>query len=122
MFMSKIRLRTSYYASPKVKQIVLDDKEEYLIGVSRYSPFWFYPVECLAQIAPDKEKIKLLKSGEMSEEEFTRLYIEKVEPLLDDIKFRHGSVLLCYEPSDEFCHRHVLAKLLRARGYEIEEL
>lgn len=117
-----IRLRTSYFASPKVKQIVLDDKEDYLISIARYSPFWFYPVEQMPEIAPDKNNIKLLKSGEMTEEEFTKRYIKKVEPLLDGIEFKHGSVLLCYETPDEFCHRNILAKMLSARGYEIEEL
>ena len=30
--------------------------------------------------------------------------------------------LLCYEESEEFCHRHLVAKWLRDFGYEVKEL
>ena len=33
-----------------------------------------------------------------------------------------GKTLLCYEKSEDFCHRHIVAAWLRHYGYEVEEL
>jgi uncharacterized protein (DUF488 family) len=33
-----------------------------------------------------------------------------------------GKVLLCYEKSGDFCHRHLVAEWLRRYGYEVKEL
>lgn len=34
----------------------------------------------------------------------------------------NGKVLLCFEKSDAFCHRHIVAEWFKSNGYECEEI
>lgn len=117
-----IKIRTSYFTSPKVKDLIANWNVDNLISVSRKPPSNFPLKDKLPELAPTKVMIKLLKSGRITEEAFTELYIEKVEPVLDNIEFEDGAILLCYKPSNEFCHRIILGNSLRERNYEVEEL
>lgn len=117
-----IKLRTSYFASPKVKQIVKDNKIKYLVSIAQFSPYWFPEVEERKDLAPSRDLLKRYKAGNVTIEEYTKEYIDQVNPILDNVNLRNGSVLLCYEKIGEFCHRNILAKLLKEKGYEIEEL
>ena len=66
------------------------------------------------------------KSGEYTEQQYTKEYIAKIEALdktelkakIDKIE---NSIFLCYE-KEGFCHRHLLAEWLKETfGYQIEE-
>jgi hypothetical protein len=46
----------------------------------------------------------------------SKLDVNKVAKDLD------GKVLLCFEKSNDFCHRHIIAKWLNENGYKCEEL
>jgi hypothetical protein len=81
------------------------------------------------ELAPDSEAWAVADD----EGAFRASYIRQLEELgLDTIFDRLAKisqetgelplVLLCYEPTGEFCHRHVLSAWLRERGVEISEL
>ena len=50
------------------------------------------------------------------EEVLSRLNVHELAAKLE------GKVLLCYEKSSDFCHRHVIAEWFKENGYECEEL
>ena len=53
--------------------------------------------------------------------EYYRTVLMKLDP--EEVYNKlNNSVLLCYEDSDDFCHRHIVADWLRAAGFECEEL
>ena len=68
-----------------------------------------------------------------NEDEYIRRYYEEVLDNLNqyDIigiirrismtNIGRDIVLLCYESPDEFCHRRIVAKWLRIKGYKVEE-
>ena len=68
--------------------------------------------------------------GKISEEDNTRYYIEeyykqvlsKID-VMELLKYEQKPVLLCYEKSSEFCHRHVLAEYINiVYGIEVKEV
>lgn len=89
----------------------------------------------MSQLAPNYDFFKIWKNniGKISEEKNTKYYINEyytqvlskidIEALLKDEQF---PILLCYENSNEFCHRHVLAEFINIKYgiyvYEIEQL
>ena len=77
-----------------------------------------YKGECYSKLAPKKDfwKVWYDNIGVLSELENNRYYIEKYwEEVLskldptDVYNELNNSILLCYESSDEFCHRYVVA-------------
>lgn len=117
-----IRLRTSYFASSKVKQIIKDGKIKYLISISQFSPVWFPEVEERKDLAPSRDLLMRYKAGNVTIAQYTKEYKAQIKTTLNTVDLKNGSILLCYEKVGDFCHRHILAELLRERGYEIEEL
>ena len=114
---------TSYFSSKKYNK-------EKGISISRWNKFWqgkTYP-----DLFPSESLLKWWKS--LPEELQTQNYyqqlyftyykqetLDKLDPHkvaadLDD------KVLLCYEKSSDFCHRHIVAAWLRHYGYDCEEL
>lgn len=91
-----------------------------------------YDGKCYPELAPKLSFWKVWHDniGKISEEENNRYYVEQywkevlskldVEKVYKDLNY---SVLLCYEPNTEFCHRHIVAAwfelLLGARVTEI---
>lgn len=115
---------TSYFASRKYKP-------EDAVSIARFTPVWFKGLECKT-LAPSFELLNWWKSrtpSEQSMESYQRSYTAKfiLEVLYNlDVhkvaKELDGKVLLCYEKSEDFCHRHIIADWLRANGYECKEL
>ena len=74
---------------------------------------------CLPEFAPKKDFWTKWHSklGKVSEEESILYYIDhyykevlsNLDPLEMLEKIPKGSILLCYEDSDEFCHRHLVS-------------
>lgn len=96
-------------------------------GYNCYSISWDkgkdagYDGDCYLALAPKKDFFRVWRSniGKISEEENTRYYIEEyykqvLSKLDPNVVYNEldSSILLCYENSDEFCHRHVLAAWL----------
>lgn len=86
----------------------------------------------ILELAPFRDFFDIWRSnkGKISEEENTRYYIEQyysrvlskvdIEELLKDEK---DPILLCYEESQDFCHRHVLAEYIKIKyGIEVPEI
>lgn len=71
-------------------------------------------------VVPDADLVYGLKRGEITKEYYEQKYLEMLESrkqwIAENIPYMKNSekdiVLLCYEKSDEWCHRHILAKFL----------
>lgn len=78
-------------------------------------------------LAPTRAMVEAYKSGRLSEEEYTRQYYKLLElrgitpqQVLKDLG--DDAVLLCFEKTGKFCHRHLAAKWLCTGGVVIDEL
>lgn len=76
-------------------------------------------------LAPDRQTFFAKKAGDIDEVEYEKQYRELVLSKLDAKKiletFRK-SVLLCWEPPGEFCHRRILADWIQEEtGVEVPE-
>ena len=114
---------TSYFSSKKYNP-------EDGVSITRWSPFW--KGYTFKDLAPSTDLLKWWKSlpeeaqkcqdcqqiyfQVYKQETLSKLDPHKVAALLD------GKVLLCYEKSEDFCHRHIVAAWLQHYGYEVEEL
>ena len=110
---------TSYYGNYKKY------KNCYRIAISRTFPDNSYD-EKIIQLAPTKDILIDYRDNGLSKEHYTLRYIDQLDNLrscgtLDDIvKYLRfltfdivsDVVFLCYEKSDDFCHRHILADYL----------
>jgi uncharacterized protein (DUF488 family) len=117
---------TSYFSSKKYKKYNKEDG----ISIARYNKFW--QGETYPNLFPSANLLAWWKS--LSEEaqkcqDYQQMYFEayKQETLskLDPHKVAaelDGKVLLCFEKSEDFCHRHIIAAWLQHYGYEINEL
>lgn len=120
-----MKLHTSYYSSPKLKY------GKYIpIGISRTTPY-----ECnrIISLAPSSSILFEYKDS-YTESIFIERYKNEILSMnnVQDIigicrrisvqNNRIPVVLLCYEKSSTFCHRHLVAEWLRIAGYSIEEL
>jgi len=114
-------LFTSYFG--KVKK--LGSKYKYY-SIARITPKWF-DGERMEDLAPSYNLLNAYKRG-MDEITFSRKYLGEINQILDmDVIRRIADskeriVLLCYERSEDFCHRHILAEFLRRRGISVREV
>lgn len=114
---------TSYFA--KAKKL----NDEYLVlGITRFPPKNFTNnLEC---IAPSRELLNKWKNKEVDEAEYEKIYLREINIYIDwfaeylRLLQEHNKhvVMCCYESSDKFCHRHILARELNKRGFNIKEL
>lgn len=86
----------------------------------------------ILELAPKENFFRTWRNnrGVISEEENTRYYIQEyykqvlskvdIEELLKNEK---DPILLCYEDSSDFCHRHVVAEFIKMKyGIEVPEI
>lgn len=97
-----------------------------LIQVSNSRPSWFdWNITKLPEVCPDWVCVRALKDGTMTEETFADMYRKKLSGLdkdriLDRIRRiaenrddgQKDVILLCWEKTGSFCHRHILAEWL----------
>ena len=104
-----------------------EEKNRFMpILISANLPKWFlnseeYYLE-YKPFAPSRNNVFNLKNNNMSQEDFTNDYLDKLkgldmEQILEDIYDLEGItdsevIFLCYEKSDDFCHRHILREYL----------
>lgn len=114
---------TSYFSSK-----AYDPKDG--VSIARYVNF---PVaDTCSELYPSENLLKWWKSLskeeqnlDLNQEMFIDAYHKEV---LDNLNVNiiaeklNNKVLLCYEKSTDFCHRHIVAKWLRDNGYDCEEL
>jgi hypothetical protein len=78
------------------------------------------------KLAPPYWMVKKSKSGEMTDEEFERLFKEHVLDKLDAREVLNDigddAILLCWEKPGEFCHRTLVGEWLSIElGIEVKE-
>ena len=110
-----------------------------MINTSNFAKSKRYPKDCLISIArwqpkganlrsypdlfPDEGTLRRYKiNGD--EKQFEKEYRQKLAGLhpaqvAGDLD---GKILLCYEKSDAFCHRHIVRSWLNANGFPCEEI
>lgn len=118
-------MKTSYYA--KFSRLSKEEKSRYMpVLISTSLPKWFLDREEYYMeyklLAPSSDNVFKLKNNKMSQEDFINAYTDKLkeldlEQILEDLYDYEGItdteiVLLCYEKSTDFCHRHILREYL----------
>ena len=99
------------------------------VSIARITPNW-YEGYVLPELAPSKSLLYSYKAGQVTEEEYKEEYSvylslnvpwKQVLAKLRVYGQKQDVILLCYEKSKDFCHRHILAEYLRESGYEATE-
>ena len=107
---------TSYFASRKYNESIA-------VSISRGTPSWFTGKE-YKLLAPSRDLLNGYKLGEINDDIYTKEF-NKYLSTLDAEKVYNdldGKVLLCYEKTGKFCHRHLVAEWLINNGYDVIEL
>lgn len=95
------------------------------ISIARISPKWFVGGE-YKLLAPSMTLLMNFKNGLIDK----RIYVERyVNEIVDNgftiDKFRNDipdkSTLMCWELPLDFCHRHIVAYILRKNGIDVME-
>jgi uncharacterized protein YeaO (DUF488 family) len=104
---------TSYFAKSANKF--------YAVAITRRTPFWYSGREYKA-LAPSLELLKKYKAdGDKAyfTEQYQRKVLDQLDPFEVYKELGETAVLLCYEKSSDFCHRHLAARWLE-KHIEIE--
>lgn len=118
-----------YYTSYFGKMNKIDRTKYVLASISRQKPYFCDEkvLDC-SFLGPWKELLDGYKSGKVSEEEYTRQYLDNLSlcwPAWSNWFLANANrniVFLCYEKPPKFCHRHLLADFLNEKGYACKEL
>jgi hypothetical protein len=83
------------------------------IGISYIVPDWFTG-RTVGSFAPTKEMLAQYRAGTLTKQGYIDWYTFNLNQSRDAFKqnipkLPDGSIFLCYEEPDEFCHRHILA-------------
>lgn len=104
---------TSYFANHRK----LKEAGFLIVSIARYTPPGV--LYNLRAFAPEKDLLLRRKQGLVSDEEYTKSYLEQLNSLdrkevVDLLESIPGKVALCcYCGKDKFCHRHILSKWLK---------
>jgi len=95
------------------------------VSIALMSPDFFKGAE-YPDLFPTKDLLNSYKYCNMSEKVYEKKYLELLNNVRDlDLnkvaKELDGKVIICWENSNKFCHRHVVAKWLRPY-IEVKEL
>ena len=122
-----MKLYTSYFAN--VRQ--LQEKGFYnLWCVAGYAPKFFHDMpnaHFMPELAPKKLWWQEWHDRKLGEDWYAQKYNETVLSKLNPEKvveeLGDGAVLLCYEKSGDFCHRHLIADwIVKNTGVKVEEI
>ena len=107
-----MKIETGYFANWRNYQ----GKE--LIGIVRIPPKGFRGIN-LTILAPPEGLYRNYKQGRIDESGFSIEYLNYLSTLdimniLEPFK-ESNIVLCCFEKSDKFCHRHLLAKFIKEK-------
>jgi hypothetical protein len=92
-----------------------------------------YNVAIYRMLAPKYDffaKYKITKDAEEFTENYTGQVLNQLNPtrVIAELYYQIGAApcscdiaLVCYEKSEDFCHRHLVANWLREHGYPCEE-
>lgn len=121
---------TSYFS--KLKSLE-DLGYNNFVAVSGYIPTFYSNLmntnnnfRRIIELAPQKAWFFDWKNGKFTNDDYAKLYNETVLNKLNvnEIAEKLGdkAVMLCYEKSDSFCHRHLIADWLNKNNYECNEI
>jgi uncharacterized protein YeaO (DUF488 family) len=90
------------------------DRRAFAISVR--PPPW-YCGSYLRELAPTWDIVIAYRAGEITKHQYTRAYLQILESRNIDVSalvdaLDPSSILLCYEKTNEFCHRHIAAQWL----------
>ena len=110
-----MKIYTSYYGN--LKNLPNDIKK---ISISTTIPKKIV-CDSYAPAAPPPEILKKYKQNEINEQEYEQEYMQYLNTLdaqkvihhLRKLARNKDIVLLCYEKSEDFCHRHIFIKWLK---------
>ena len=101
-----------------------EEEKSRCIGIVAYIPkFLSGKIKNIDELAPKKKTLSDYKNNH-NKEEYTRLYLKQLKELTAEKIIElipEDAILLCYESSEKFCHRHLLAEFLKQHGIDIEE-
>lgn len=103
------------------------------VSIALKSPDWYHGLE-YKQLAPNWDILSSWKSGEhkcdvdyytkhFEDDVLDSIYFQKVLNELEELtKVKQDKIiLLCYEKSSDFCHRHIVAEWLGKDGISCAE-
>lgn len=122
-------LYTSYFS--KIKQ-----GKGIKLSVARYNPKWLKEGDIegtLINLAPNKALLNKYKYKGLTWDEYTQEYYKQLSTYNRDIQadlyaletllnVGEDVTIYCYEKSTDNCHRHLLAKLFKDKGFQVEEI
>ena len=112
---------TSYFGN--IRKL---DKDK-CVAICRWLPSWYKGAHYPA-VAPTEEMIRRWKSGKQDRDamnEYIRTYQKDVLDHLDPVEIKtilEGKILLCYEKTGDFCHRHLLAHWMNEHNIPCTEI
>ncbi len=132
-----MKLYTSYFSNP----IKLPENNTLCLAITAYPPTWWNGL-VYDKVAPPKELLLYYKNakyrGEETREELEGNYIDfytkkvllsnKASDIYNELFEiaarcnKDNVVLLCFEKSSDFCHRHILRAWFNYYGIECNEL
>lgn len=97
------------------------------VSIALKTPDWYHGATYKA-LVPTPDLLHDWHDKKLSETEYRERYEAAVlatltpEKIVADLsKFAENVVLLCYEKSDQFCHRHLVVGWLNAHGIPAQE-
>jgi len=111
-------MKTSYFA--KVRNLYGAN----LISIALKTPPGFKGT-IYTRLAPTYELLNKWKNKKINEREYIEEYLQilnKLDPHKIYQQLGEDAILLCYEKSGDFCHRHIVADWFKKYGYDVEEL
>jgi len=112
---------TSYFA--RVKHV--EEKGITPVSISRVTPKWLPDIKRDINLAPSSNLLFKYKEGNMSEEDYEKIYRKETLSKLDQhnvFSAHAGECVMCYEKSVDFCHRQIFARWMGEAGFEVEEI
>lgn len=110
-------LYTSYFA--KMKKI---PKEIKIISIARWTPKAIV-LESYPDLFPSQQLLSDYKNNLINQEEYIIRYNQQLEKLDPQKVYEEldGCVIVCYEKSTDFCHRHLVSSWLQKFNFKVEE-
>ena len=94
------------------------------VSISNGTADGFENIDKIQELVPPWDIVDGYKKGVISEEQYEKVYREHVECLFTDsfIESLQGRILLCFCRKGNFCHRHIVADILKEHGIICEEI
>jgi len=112
-----MRLYTSYFAK--------SCEHPQAVCITALPAPTFFKGRCLPELGPPKGLLRRHKAGQVKQDQFIEEFLDHLGTLDSEnilSQLSDGDVLICYEGSDKFCHRHIVAEWLASKGIEVREL